>query len=153
MKLVCLNVAIFETNNDKLNTFLKKQSADFLALQEVTKRTDEQAFEKYVSIDTINQVTTELKYRFFAPNWIQNDFEIPNFHGVDLFKYDLGGFIESGNYIKSKFKISSAKNIFVQNYFALITDWSEWPKQDYKAIQAVDIELPEGKKFRIINYH
>lgn len=38
MKLVCLNVGLFEENNDRLRTFLKDQDPDFLTLQEVTKR-------------------------------------------------------------------------------------------------------------------
>lgn len=155
MKLVCLNVALFEENNDKLKAFLEEQNADLLALQEVTKRIDKDAFEKYISKDAIDSVTKDLKYSFFEADWAMDSFKVKNFHGKEFFEFELGGFIEFGKYIKSKFKIVKGQSIFVQNNFSLLTEdyWSNWPEDDCKSIEVVDIKISENKKLRLLNYH
>lgn len=155
MKLVCLNVGLFEENNDKLKTFLKKQNPDFIALQEVTRRIDKTAFEKYVSKDSIDELTKDLTYSFFSPNWTMDGFEVLNFHSKKLFKIDLGGFVEFGNYIKSRYKITLGRIVFTKGGFTLITEeyWNRWPENDCKSFQLADISLGSGKKIRILNYH
>lgn len=155
MKLISLNVGLFEENNSKLKQFFESQQPDIICLQEVTRRIDKNALEKYMSKDPIDEVTSNLDYSFFAPDWVMDGFEVKNFHGKDLFKFDLGGFVEFGKYIKSKFKIVRGHSIFIQNSFSLITTdyWDRWPEDDCKSIQLVDLILDNGQKLRILNYH
>ncbi len=153
MLILSLNVALFEDNNEKLAKFIQNQNPDFVCLQEVARRVDLTAFEKFISKDTIDKVTVNLKSSFFAPLWACKEFYQENFHGKEKFYINLGGFLEMGNYIKSKFPVNAGKNIFVQNQFTYITDWSMWPEEDYRAVQVADIALEPGKKLRLINYH
>ncbi len=152
MKLVSLNVALFEKNNDALLDFLATEQPDILCLQEVTKRLDEHAIPDYISKEAIDRATPQLNYGFFAPIWALSSFEQTQFHGKEHFSFELGGMAEFGNYVKSAFPICKAENIFVQNHFSYVTDWSHWPKEDYRAFIVADLQLPETK-VRIITYH
>ena len=152
MKLVSLNVALFERNNAKLADFLKNQNADILSLQEVVKKIDHGVDLDFVSKDVIDESSLNLKQFFFAPIWVLSKFEKTNFHGKEHFVFDLGGKVEFGNYIKSKYKILKGQNVFVQNHFTYVTDWSKWPEEDYRAVQVVDLDIG-GKKIRLLNYH
>lgn len=152
MKLLSLNVALFEKNNEKLKTFIEEQNVDIICLQEVTKKIDQQANDDYISIDSINSSSARLPHSFFAPTWVLSKFEKTNFHGKDLFRFELGGNVEFGQYTKSVYPIIKGQNIFVQNNFSYITDWSKWPDEDYRAVQITDIKLP-NTKLRILNYH
>lgn len=154
MRLISLNVGLFEKNNSKLKQFLTKQQPDIICLQEVTRSVDKNSYPEYVSKDVIDEATPDLKFSFFAPDWVMNGFEVKNFHGKDVFRFDLGGYVEFGKYIKSKFKILNAHSIFVQNYFSLVTEeyWSRWPDDDCKSVEVVDLNI-EGKMFRVLNYH
>ena len=64
MKLVSLNVAFFERNNDKLVDFLKTQKADILCLQEVIKKIDDGVDLDFISKDAIDEVSSDLKQSF-----------------------------------------------------------------------------------------
>lgn len=75
-----------------------------------------------------------------------------NFHKCKHFWFDLGGLVEMGNYVKSKYKIVTAQNIFVENHFTYTTDYSNWPEEDYRAVLVVDLDI-QGKALRILNYH
>lgn len=152
MKLLSLNVALFEENNDKLAPFIQAQDADILTLQEVTKRVDSSAKSELISKEGIDSSSPDLTYSFFAPVWVLSKFEKNYFHGKDVFSFDLGGNVEFGNYTKSKFHITKGQNIFVQNYFSYVTDWSKWPEDDYRGFQVTDL-LIDGKDLRVINYH
>jgi len=152
MKLISLNVALFEKNNAKLGDFLKFQRADFLSLQEVTKRIDDTTDQDLISKDIIDITSPELTQSFFAPVWVLSKFEKTNFHGKKHFLIDLGGKAEFGNYVKTKFEIVRGQNIFIQNHFTYVTDWSKWPDEDCRAVQVVDLDL-NGKKLRLLNYH
>lgn len=153
MRIISLNVALFEENNTKLKQLLEEQKPDIICLQEVTKRVDKTAFAKFVSKDSIDEVTQNLKYSFFAPCSVMKNFEYKNFHTKKEFSHDLGGFVEFGNYVKSSFKIIKGQNIFVQNHFSLTTDWSKWPEDNSKAAQVIDLKLQNEQKLRVINYH
>ncbi len=154
MRLVSFNIALFEPNNEKLQEFIKKQNPDILCLQEVTRRVDKNAFEEYVSKDAIDEVSSDLGFSFFAPDWLMKGFEAKNFHGQQTYRFDLGGFVEFGKYIKSRFKILKGQSIFTQQSFSLITEeyWSKWPKDDCKSFQVVDIKIND-QKLRVVNYH
>lgn len=153
MRLICLNVALFETNNDKLSDFLLKQAPDIICLQEVSERIDQSTKDLYISKHIIDKSTKYLKYFFFSPTWIIKSFFQKNFHKQKEYSIDLGGYMNAGNYIKSKFKIINSQNIYVQNNTPKIINGENWPDEDSKAFQIVDLDLGNSKKLRIINYH
>lgn len=152
MRLVSLNVALFEANNKLLSTFLHEQNADFVCLQEVTRGLEDSVIKDYESKDIVDKATSGLPYFFFGPNSIMGDFQQKNFHGKELYVFKFGGLMEFGNYTKSKHKITKAQNVFVQNHFTYNTDNSKWPDEDYRAVLVTD-HVFDGKKLRILNYH
>lgn len=154
MRLLSLNIALFETNNKLVSEFLSKQNTDIICLQEVAERIDSSVDPAYISKDSIDRATKDLKYSFFTPTWIIKDFYQKNFHQKENFEFDFGGFIKSGNYLKSRFKIIKKSSVFVQqNTQIKVTDWSKWPKEQSQAVQVVDLELLSSKKLRVLNYH
>jgi endonuclease/exonuclease/phosphatase family metal-dependent hydrolase len=155
MKLLSLNVALFETNNDLLLKFLSEQKFDILCLQEVSEKIDSSADPDFISKNYIDKATLNLKYSFFGQTLLAHDFHLKNFHQKENFDYDFGGYLQSGNYLKSKFKIINKSSVFVKGNRSQIeiTDWSGWPKDQNKAVQVVDLQLPNLKKLRILNYH
>lgn len=154
MLLLSLNVALFETNNEKLYEFLQNFKPDIACLQEAAEQVDPQVNPVYISRNFIDQATQKLKYSFFSPTLMLKDFHKKDFHQRESFDFDFGGFIKSGNYIKSKFKFASKANVFVgENTNIKVLDWSTWPKGQSKAVQVVDVQLPGGKKLRVLNYH
>ncbi len=152
MKLISLNVALFEKNNNKLESFIGNENADILCLQEVTKKIDSNASDELISINPIDAASNKLNNSFFAPIWALKQFEKCDFHGKEIFQFDLGGIAEIGQYLKSRYPITKGQNIFVQNHFSYITDWSNWPSEDYRAVQVTDLKLPNSD-LRVLNYH
>ena len=153
MRLICLNVALFETNNEKLYEFLLKTKPDIICLQEVAGKIDPKVNPAYISKGFIDKATVNLPYSFFSPNWEIRDFHRKNFHKKESFDFEFGGFLKAGNYIKSKFKIFKEANVFIKYKTIKFTDWSTWPAKQPKAVQVVDLELPHSKNLRILNYH
>lgn len=43
--------------------------------------------------------------------------------------------------------------MFLTNKIIKVTDWSTWPKKQSKAVQVADLQLPNSKKLRVLNYH
>jgi len=152
MKLLSLNVALFEKNNEKLARFILTQKPDILSLQEVTRRVDLSAGRDFISMNSIDVASSQLVHSFFAPIWILSKFEKLDFHGKEKFTFDMKGKVEFGNYLRSRYPIVKGQNVFVQNHLSLVTDWSAWPEEDYRAVQVSDLDI-EGKKVRILNYH
>lgn len=152
MKLLSYNVALFEKNNLPLSEFIQSQNPDILCLQEVTKKIDESAHDDFISKDSIDAASDTCRNFFYAPTWVLSHFKKMNFHGHDHFSFDLGGKVEFGNYLRTKFKITKGENVFVQNHFTYVTDWSNWPEDDCKAVQVIDLQI-KGKPLRILNYH
>jgi|GEM_PF-778302 len=152
LKLLSLNIALFEKNNKELADFLKKEAPDIVCLQEVTKRIDESANADLISKNIVDNATFQLSNSFFAPIWILSKFEKLNFHGKDHFLFDAGGNIEFGNYVKTRYPIVKGQNVFVQNHFSYVTDWSRWPDEDYRAVEVVDLQIGESR-LRVLNYH
>lgn len=153
MLLLSLNVALFETNNERLHEFLLQQNPDIICLQEVSGNLDPNVDPKFLSKDYIDNATKNLKYSFFGPTWEICDFHQKNFHQQENFDFDFGGFLKAGNYIRSKFKIIKKSNVFIQNKIIRFTDWSAWPRKQSKAVQVADLALPGSKSLRILNYH
>lgn len=152
MFLLSLNVALFETNNEKLYQFLLKQDPDIVCLQEIAHSLDPNVDPAFLSKDYVDKATNNLKYSFFSPTWMIKNFHQKNFHQQENFDFDFGGFLKSGNYIKSRFRILKKTNIFMTNKNIKVTDWSGWPERQSKAVQVVDLALPKSK-LRILNYH
>jgi len=152
MKLLSLNVALFEANNKLLSPFLHEQNADFVCLQEITRGLEDTVLEDYISKEIVDQSTQNLKYFFFGPNSVMGDFEQKNFHGKEVYSFKFGGLMEFGNYTKSKYKIAFAQNVFVQNHFTYTPDHSKWPEEDYRAVLVTD-HIVQGRKLRVLNYH
>ncbi|MCL5784376.1 MAG: endonuclease/exonuclease/phosphatase family protein [Patescibacteria group bacterium] len=153
MKLVSFNVALFETNNEELYEFILGQKPDLLCLQEVADKIDPHVNPAYISKGFIDRATQNLRYSFFGPNWEIHDFHQKNFHKKESFDFEFGGFLQSGNYIKSKFRMLKKSNVFIKYKRIKFTDWQTWPQKQPKAVQIVDIQLPNLKKLRILNYH
>ena len=152
MKLLSLNVALFEANNSKLTQFLQEQGADIVCLQEVVREIEESVLNEYITKTPIDKSTSNLKYSFYGPNSVMDNFEQKGFHGKEDFHFDLGGLAEIGNYVRSKYKIVKAQNIFVENHFTYTTDFSNWPDVDFRAVLVADLDI-NGKPLRILNYH
>jgi endonuclease/exonuclease/phosphatase family metal-dependent hydrolase len=152
MKLLSLNVALFEANNHLLSQFLHEQKADFVCLQEITKGLQSSVNDAYISKDVVDQATPELTHFFFGPNSVMGDFEQKNFHGKEIYRFEFGGLMEFGNYTKSRYSIVKAQNVFVQNHYTYTTDRSNWPDEDYRGVLVTD-HVIHGKKLRILNYH
>jgi endonuclease/exonuclease/phosphatase family metal-dependent hydrolase len=154
MKLLSLNIAVFEANNRLVEKLLSEKGTDILCLQEVTKAIDKSANPNYVSKKLIDITTKDLKFKLYNPITIMKDFHGKNFHKKDAYDFDFGGFIEMGNYIKSRFKILKKEHIYLKKTKSIkITDWNNWPKDFSTGVQIVDLKLPESKMLRVINYH
>jgi endonuclease/exonuclease/phosphatase family metal-dependent hydrolase len=154
MRLLSLNVALFEANNKQLSTFISKGNFDILCLQEVTEKIDLTANPEYVSKNVIDKTTKELEYSAFDPILRLRECHLLNFHKKKNFDFDFGGFLNIGNYVKSKYKIIKKSNVFVKKYSEItITDWKNWPNNQSRAVQILDLLLPNSKKIRILNHH
>jgi endonuclease/exonuclease/phosphatase family metal-dependent hydrolase len=154
MRLISLNVAIFEDNNKLVERFLVEQNADILCLQEVTRAIDGSANPEYISKNPIDFATKNLKYEFYNPITILKDFQVNNFHKKESFSFDFGGFIEMGNYMRTRFEIIKKEHLYVKNAGNIkITDWKNWPKCFSTGVQVADLKLHQSKMLRVINYH
>src|SRR3990172_12781477 len=124
MKLLSLNVALFEDNNSRLTKFLHSEKPDIICLQEVVREIEETVSPEFVTKGPVDRVTQDLKYSFYGPNSVMQNFDMEDFHGQEHFRFDLGGLAEMGNYVRSKFKIVKGQNIFLENHFTYTTDYS-----------------------------
>jgi endonuclease/exonuclease/phosphatase family metal-dependent hydrolase len=153
MKLLTLNVAVFEANNSKLIKFLKEENPDIGCFQEVTRGLDEYADKDYISKDTIDSGTPNLKYRFFGPTTVFGEVDMKEFHGKREFHFDPKGTLEMGNYTKSKYRITNARCTFLDGEFSLKPDEDRWPDEQQRAIVVTDMNVGGGQELRVINYH
>ncbi len=151
MKLVSLNVAVFQANNKLLSKFFQSQNADIVCLQEVSRGLEASVDKRYITIDSIDAVTSNIKYFFYGPNSVFSDFKVSNYHGTP-FSFNFGGLVEFGNYTKSRYKILKGQNVFIENHFTYNHDRSGWPEEDYRAVLVTD-HIIKGKKLKILNYH
>lgn len=152
MKLLTLNVSLFDSNNSKLSKFLSEQKADIVCFQEVTRDLDKGAFKKHISKNAIDKATNKLEFDFFGPNEVFGPFVLKEFHGQKNFHFDPGGMMEIGNYTKSKYPITKAQNIFLEGHFSYETDYSNWPDEDYRAVLVIDLNIGKNS-LKVINYH
>lgn len=155
MKLICLNVGLFLENNEMLSKFLFEQQPDIVVLQEVSRATDYSVLPKYITKSCIDSALADLEYSFYAPMWVIRDFVKNDFHGESVFNIDFGGFLEQGYYYKGKYKIYQAKNIFLLNEFRYQTKWGNWPDDDSRSVQVIDLIVDNSSEpnLRLLNYH
>lgn len=152
MKLITLNVALFEPNNLKLVGFLKEECPDIACFQEVTRGLGDGVDKEFISKDTIDAGTGNLKHSFFGPTNVFGEINMKDFHGQENFHFDPKGLLELGNYTKSKYKILKAQSIFLEGDFTYDPSQAEWPDEQYRAILIVDLSTND-RVLRIINYH
>jgi endonuclease/exonuclease/phosphatase family metal-dependent hydrolase len=146
MKLLCLNVSAFEETNNKLRQFFQKNAYDIICLQEVTRKVQSHAKDSYETKPIIDSQTPQLTNSFYSPNCIMESFVKPGFSA-------FGGQMDFGLYTKTLHRVKKAEQIYVQNNYAYISDWSNWPEEDYRSFQVVDIETDNKNNLRVINYH
>ena len=152
MKLLSLNVALFEANNSKLTKFLQNEKPEIICLQEVVREIEETVSPEFVTKGPVDKASSNLEYSFYGPNSVMHNFDMEDFHGQEHFRFDLGGLAEMGNYVRSKFKIVKGQNIFLENHFTYTTDYSNWPDEDFRAVLVVDLIIND-KPVRVLNYH
>lgn len=153
MKLLTLNIAVFEANNAKVSDYLKSEKPDIVSFQEVTRRTTTDVKLEYISIDNVDKGTKHLKHDFFAPSQIMDETRIKGFHGEEDFYFNFGGHLELGNYTKSKYKMTNAQSIFLEGNFSFSPLQRDWPNKQTRNIAVTDLEIEKGKTLRVINYH
>jgi endonuclease/exonuclease/phosphatase family metal-dependent hydrolase len=153
MRLVCLNVAVFEKNNAGVADFLAAQHPDIVCLQEVTRGVGPKVDPGYVSLEAVNAALPDLPHSFYGPLWVTKDFWCNNFHGHERFEISYGDWLEFGLLVKSRYPIRYGELPFVQGSFAMRSDWSSWPEDDSRAVQSVDLVIGDGTNLRIVNYH
>lgn len=153
MLLTSLNLNVFQANNKEIREFLKSYPSDIVCLNEVIKPVDNTAFEKYNSYSAVRNSLTNLTYDFFAPKLVMDRFYAKNFHGKKLFEHKFGGFVEYGNQIYSKYKVLSGEVFWVQGNFEYYSNWDNFPEDDSRNVQVVDLEIEKNIKLRVINYH
>lgn len=155
IRLVSLNVSIFDDNNLKLSQFFKEINPDIVCLQEVSRKVDNSAFEKYITKDIFDSSMPLLKSSFYAPNFALSEYQKENFHGKKLFYHNFGGVIESGNYIKSKFPIYEGQSLSINGEFTYITDWKDPATQSNlsRMMQVAYIKIKSNLMISCINYH
>ena len=154
MKLLSLNVAMFEANNESISDFLSKRNFDIVCLQEVTEKIDASADPIYISKNAIDSVTKDLTHSVFTPTLPLKEFHTKGFHQKESFDFEFGGQINVGNYLKTRFKTINEEIVMVKGYSeAKMASLLSFPENQIRSIQIVDLELPDNKKARIINYH
>lgn len=153
MKLISLNVALFEPNNPKLIPFLKREHPDITCFQEVTRSLGDKVNTRFISKDSIDGATNNLKFSFFGPTSVFGEIDMKDFHGVENFHFDPKGLLELGNYTRSKYKILKAQSIFLEGDFTYNSSQARWPDEQNRAILMVDLAINNDSSLRIINYH
>jgi len=149
MKLLNLNVGIKIDNTKQVTGFIKKQDADFVAIQEIVRHLENGVLEKYKSKSGIkNEVGETYPHKFFGPLWITDAFrKNGKIHRA------FGGHIEQGNEVISKFPIVEATNEHYYKTYSYALDWTNWKKEDHgRALQIVEIEVNK-KRLQILNVH
>lgn len=79
MKLLSLNVALFEKNNEKLKEFLGLNNFDIICLQEVTKRVDKKADSDFVTKNIVDSSLIKLTNSFYSPTGFYQNLKKPIF--------------------------------------------------------------------------
>lgn len=149
MKLLNINVGIKIDNTQKIAEFIKKESPDIVALQEVVRHLESSVFTEFRSKSGIEEVVgVDYPNKFFGPLWITDAFRKEG-----KIHRDFGGLIEQGNEILSKFPMTEAVNEHFYKSYAYAIDWTNWKKEDHgRALETVELNI-NGKQLQILNLH
>ncbi len=149
MKLLCLNIGIKIDNSDEVCDLIISQNADIVVLQEVMRHFDDSVSHMYKSERIIRNTTkTILPFAFFGPLFIAKDFTKNG-----KIHRNLGGFVEQGNEIFTRFKINEATNEFYYGHYSYDSDRTNFYRDDHsRAVQVIELNIND-KKLQIINVH
>jgi endonuclease/exonuclease/phosphatase family metal-dependent hydrolase len=149
MKLISFNIGIKIDNSQEIGKFITSQNPDFVAFQEIMRHFDESTFAMYKSKAHIEKIIgKKMPYSFFGPLFIAK-----NFTKNGKVHRDLGGFVEQGNEVISKFPIIEATNEFYYKQYSYDSDRTHFATEDHsRAVQIVEVEV-HGKKLQIFNLH
>lgn len=147
MKLFNLNIGIKIDNNEEIIKLIKEDNYDIITLQEVMRKIEDLAFDRY---DSSNVIKNNIFYKnsFFGPLWIASHHEKNN-----VMTRNFGGLVEQGNEILTKYQIIDAKNIFYYKNYAPYIKTDNFRKGDHgRAFEEVILDI-DGKQLQIINVH
>lgn len=149
MKLISLNISIIIDNAKQVGEFITSQKPDIVAFQEIIRHFDESVFDMYKSKSVIEKIIgKELPYSFFWPLFIAKDFK---HNGV--ISRDMGGYIEQGNEVITRFPIIEATNNFYYKAYSYDSDRTNFKTEDHsRALQVVKLNT-HGNELQILNVH
>ena len=148
MKIISLNTGIRLKNTEKLISFLTKENADIICLQEVSQALEMTAKKQFhVKQDLDASLSHRYPHRFFGELWKSTGFNATG-------ELDFGGLIEQGNYVLSKHPFSYKHNDFYYKEYSHVTNWKKWFEEDHgRALQHVIIDFFNGERLQLVNLH
>lgn len=147
MKLLNMNVCIKLDNIKDIIELISKDEYDIITLQEVMRKIEDSAFDRYNKSNLIKS-NLDYNYSFFGPLWIANHHEKNN-----VISKDFGGLVEQGNEILSKYPIIQSENIFYYKNYSDFTDVTKFRQEDHpRAFENIILNV-NSKKLQIINVH
>jgi endonuclease/exonuclease/phosphatase family metal-dependent hydrolase len=155
MRLISLNCALFEKNNQQIAAFLKAENPDIFCGQEITRQLGKKADPDYVCLPTIEAATPNLSHSYLSNMWVIKNFRAQDFHGAADYVFDFGDWLELGEYTRTKYPLPLGQTIFVKGRPTQYEDFVFNSQDDNRAFQVSDLMVGETKKpnLRVINYH
>ena len=150
MKIISLNIGIKLNNIKKIISFLTRENADIVCLQEVSRALDKDVKNQFhAKQDLDSLLIKKYPHRFFGKLW-----KSKGFNATGKVELDFGGLIEQGNYILSKYPFSFAHNKFYYKKYKERIDWSKWFEEDHgRALQHTVVDISDNKQIQLINLH
>jgi endonuclease/exonuclease/phosphatase family metal-dependent hydrolase len=150
MKIISLNIGIKLNNVKKIISFLDRENADIICLQEVSRALDKNVKKQFhAKQDLDSPLVKKYPYRFFGKLWKSR-----GFNATGKVELDFRGLIEQGNYILSKYPFSFTHNKFYYKEYKEIIDWSKWFDEDHgRAFQHAIVDISNNKQIQLINLH
>ncbi len=151
MKIISFNIGLKIDNSFQIAEYLKTQNADIVCLQEVMRPLDSNVYPIYRSFEIIRKkLEADYPYYFFAPEWVADKFIKPE--GVE--DKDLGGMVEQGKLILSKYPIVHGYNYFYNKNYEFDCDRTNFYQGDDhgRALQIVEISI-QGQIIQVANVH
>lgn len=147
MKLISLNVALKIDNAKRIGKFIKSHNPDIVTYQEIMRPFEKSVFSMYQSEPVIESIA-KFPYKFFGPKWITDKYTKNG-----KMHRDLGGMVEQGNEIMSKFSIISATNEHFYKKYSYEYDWTNWRQIDEpRSVIIVELDI-NGKSLQVLNLH
>jgi endonuclease/exonuclease/phosphatase family metal-dependent hydrolase len=148
MKLLSINTGIQIDNSKEIVAYIKKNDAEFVALQEVANPMENSVYQLFRSREKIANNLPQYKYSSWGPLWKSKGILIR-----DHIHTDFGGLIEQGNLLLSKYRITEESNEHYYGTYQYKNDWSNWEKDDHgRAVLIAEFDI-KGKPLQILNVH